>query len=330
MFRCLVRGLQFRGQAACAALVVICAFPASAGDVRGIIKGEWTPEMSPITVMGDAVVPPGETLTIAPGVSVQLVPGVSLRVEGTLLALATPIRPIRFQPATPMSPWRALEVVESGHAVLNACAILGGGSANPFENSGMLRVLGGSLALQGCRVSGSVSSGIYVRGGTLVSKASSYLHNGGSLPTDAAIHVVEGAVELGLGTQRNSIVNDTFYAIYNENLSPIQAPDTWWGSATGPQHPDNIPGLGSSVSDDVVFSGFSTTPPARRKGDVNGDGLVDGNDVALAAEASGGTVLLDPDAFSAADVYPSDAPDGQIDLLDVMTLSHASQGRIAL
>ncbi len=52
----------------------------------------------------------------------------------------------------------------------------------------------------------------------------------------------------------NNIIQNTDYAVYNQNTYFINAEYNWWGDLTGPYHPDSNPGgLGDTVSDYVDF-----------------------------------------------------------------------------
>ncbi len=63
---------------------------ANATDVSGSQSGRWTLAGSPYIVIGDAIIPKGQTLTIEAGVVVKFLGNYGLRVEGTLAAIGRP------------------------------------------------------------------------------------------------------------------------------------------------------------------------------------------------------------------------------------------------
>lgn len=316
--RAMVRGLLH----AVRVILLLAAVAASpkASEVFGDLGGVWSSDMDPVIVTGPSRVPPGGSLLIEPGIRVLLLPGAGIRVYGFLIAQGGVGQPVTFD-RTAQGCWDSVSVLPGGTAVMGTCVIRGGGESRGQPN-GMLRVDGGELNLYACDVSGSCTNGVLVKDGRFAAAASRFYDNGGLLPTDAGIHVVYGTVCLGVGPNRNSLTNGTFYGLYNEGLEPVYATDTWWGSPTGPQHSDNIDGVGASVSDDVVFDGFATHTPWPFQGDVNGDGQVAMDDVIAAARIAGGLEYATSGAASAADV----AADGEVNILDVTRLIRIVNG----
>ncbi|HEY3268441.1 MAG TPA: dockerin type I repeat-containing protein [Armatimonadota bacterium] len=298
-----------------AASCLIACVAARATDVSGDVFGRWTVFQNPIRVTADCRVPAGKTLEIGPGVSVQIAGDASITVDGDLLVWGINSRRTTFDKvAADAAPWRCVAVNSGGHASFTNASLRGGGAATALESTGMLRLDGGLASLNGCDVSGSASSGVFVNGGSLSASSTSFSGNGGAQPTDAAIHVVYGPVILSTGTACNSICNGV-WGIYNEDIVPVLAAGTWWGAANGPQNPENILGGGSSVSDDVTFDGFVTTAPHPGRGDVNADGAVDVKDALLALRAVGGM------QSATADILRADYNgDGAVDILDVVSL----------
>lgn len=297
-------------------LVLPLATSARALEVTGDISGRWNAADSPIVVTGDARLSPGRNLVIEPDVQVLLSPGVTLTIEGFLSALGTPNRPIRFEPRTSGQPWRSLSIHSTGQALMTSCLLRGGGMAGSAGLDAAIRVEGGYVNMMAGEVSGSASSGVLVIGGVFAASSTRFDGNGGAQPIDAGIHVVAGSVLLADQGNANSITNSVF-GLYNHDLIPVVARGTWWGSATGPQHHTNVPGLGVSVSDDVDFSGFITTDPHAAPGDVNRDGHITFLDAAIVLKAAGGLTALDPGAAALGDVHP----DGAIDLLDAQAIA---------
>lgn len=61
----------------------------------------------------------------------------------------------------------------------------------------------------------------------------------------------------------NCMVGNTSQSIFNYYNAPVlDATNSWWGTATGPTHASNPSGAGDSVSDNVQFTPWLTTPPS--------------------------------------------------------------------
>jgi hypothetical protein len=277
----------------------------------------WASNASPVVATADCRVPPGQTLVITEGVRVLMAPGASLIVEGSLVVLGLPAQPAVLTAAAPLvGPWKSLVVLNGGDARLSGAVISGGGAAGLTEINGAIHVQGGYLTLTNCEVSGSASNGIYAGGGSLDVESSRFRSNGGTRPTDAALHIAAGEVILGTGDAFNTIENSPF-GVYNETLLPVDARGAWWGSATGPQHASNLPGLGVSVSDDVLYDGFITQSPVLLPGDVNRDGRRDLQDVAALARIAGGMDAATPTQMQLGDLVA----DTRLDLQDAIALT---------
>jgi hypothetical protein len=288
-------------------------------EASGDVSGAWTADLSPIIVTADCRVAANTSLTVGPGVRILLAPNASLVVQGTLFAFGSPEEPCTIGAAAPLlGPWRSIVVPPSGAAYFDHCAVWGGGAADPTELSGEFSVQGGLLGLRNCAVSDSASNGVYVRGGGLHVAGSRFARNGGDRPTDAALHIVYGSVTLGDGGSANCIEESPF-GVYNENLVPVDARGIWWGSATGPQHADNLPGQGVPVSDDVLFGDFATVSPIAVSGDVNLDGQRDLQDVAALARLTAGIDESTPAQLATGDIVA----DGALDLQDAVALAQA-------
>lgn len=285
-----------------------------ARQVSGDVSGRWSIWDSPVVMLENARVAPGDFLTIEPGVQVLMGPGVTFAVDGSLTAVGTTDQPIRFDPSNTTAPWKAIAVGATGQAYLMRCEARGGGAAGPTDINGAIRVDGGVLELLYCNIIGSASSGALVNGGLFRSTASHFDRNGGALPIDAGIHVVTGNVTLTEDPAGNAITNSIF-GLYNHELRPVVARGVWWGSSGGPQHATNLPGHGVSVSDDVDFQGFATVNPFVTPGDVDRDGHVTLRDVAELLKVAGGLIESTPFHVEVGDANA----DGLIDLMDVQS-----------
>lgn len=83
------------------ALVFLSGFNSilPAAEVSGPQSGRWTAAASPYVVIGDIVIPAGQTLNIEPGVVVKFAGYYSLKVEGTLIAIGSADNRIVFTSA---------------------------------------------------------------------------------------------------------------------------------------------------------------------------------------------------------------------------------------
>ena len=310
-----------------ALILFTCGQPARCSTVSGDVSGDWTFLMNPVTATGDCHIPVGANLRIHAGVQMTFAPGASLIVDGALSAIGSDTFPVFLIPSgAAAGPWGSLVISPTGQAILTSCNVRGGGSAGPGDVTGMVRVLGPStvatqLALTKCEVSGSASSGVFIDGGSMITSRSRFFANGGDQPTDAAIHVVTGVAAFGTGPDANEIDNGVF-GVYNADVVPIDASGQWWGSAFGPQSPNNVPGLGSSVSDDVVFDNWIAIDPHPRSGDVDRDGMLTVSDVAMLLRVCGGMSSIDLATAKLGDVVPDHA----INLLDATRIARAAAG----
>jgi len=101
-------------------------------QLRGNIR--WTAARSPIRLSRDQQLVAGATLTIEPGVEVRLAPGVSFIDEGTLNALGTADRPIRFV-ANEGQRWEGLFGRPGSNISLEYTELRGGGAGGTLLTS---------------------------------------------------------------------------------------------------------------------------------------------------------------------------------------------------
>ncbi len=100
--------------------------------LRGNVR--WTTARSPIVLSRDQQLAAGATLIIEPGVEVRLAPGVSFFVEGTLYALGTADRPIRFI-ANEHQRWEGLFGRPGSNIALEYTELRGGGAGGTLLTS---------------------------------------------------------------------------------------------------------------------------------------------------------------------------------------------------
>lgn len=89
----------------------------------------WTANSGPHVLTSNVLVPPGVTLTIAPCAEVRVRPGFDLTVQGTLVAVGTPLQRISVRRDVAASPWDSIWVKSPGTAALSFLDLSGGGAA---------------------------------------------------------------------------------------------------------------------------------------------------------------------------------------------------------
>ncbi|MEP7189774.1 MAG: hypothetical protein ABI901_11350, partial [Roseiflexaceae bacterium] len=105
--------------------------PIPVDQLRGNIR--WTAARSPIRLLRDQQLVPGATLIIEPGVEVRLAPGVAFFVEGTLYAIGTAERPIRF--VNESQRWEGLFGRPGSNIALEYTELRGGGAGGTVLTS---------------------------------------------------------------------------------------------------------------------------------------------------------------------------------------------------
>ncbi|MGP1347821.1 MAG: right-handed parallel beta-helix repeat-containing protein [Phycisphaerales bacterium] len=172
--------------------------------------------------------------------------------------------------------------VSSGAASLVRCAIDGiGDSAN---DRAVQCAASGTAMLESCSLDDAVGYGIVHSGAALSVVCSSIENsaNDGILVTDSATEVVVRGSRFG---------GNATFAINETGAALVRACCNWWGSPSGPTTPANPGGAGAAIAGDVLFGAFSITPeacvPACPAGDVNGDGVVDSDDLGALLSAFG-------------------------------------------
>jgi len=136
-------------------------------QLRGNIR--WTAARSPIRLSRDQQLVPGATLIIEPGVEVRLAAGVSFFVEGTLYAVGTAARPIRF--VNEGQRWEGLFGRPGSNIALEYTELRGGGAGGTVltsesgnlvlhharinENGGHVQVIDSRLEMRDSEIAGN-------------------------------------------------------------------------------------------------------------------------------------------------------------------------------
>ena len=125
--------------------------------LRGNVR--WLTANSPVIIENDLLVSSGASLIIEPGVEVQIGKGASLVIDGSIVALATPDRPVRFTQIgggdDPRLRWESI-IGRAGSVIdLRNVLITGGGAGGT-----VLAIQSGRLSLQSARI---VNNGGHIR-----------------------------------------------------------------------------------------------------------------------------------------------------------------------
>ena len=121
-------------------------------DVSGNQSGTWTAAASPYRVIGEIVVPGGQTLIIEPGVEVNFQDHYKFTVNGYLEAIGTENDTIYFTTDIPTTGWGGLRVDSPDISQLSYCRIEFGKTAGeyPDMHGGGLALLGSDAVVSHC------------------------------------------------------------------------------------------------------------------------------------------------------------------------------------
>ncbi|MBZ0089702.1 MAG: hypothetical protein K8H90_04910 [Thermoanaerobaculia bacterium] len=122
----------------------------------------WTANASPHVLTSNVLVPVGVTLTVAPCAEVRVRPGFDLTVQGSLVAVGTPLQRIAFRRDDAALPWDSIWVESPGFAWLAFLDLSGGGAAGAAVLAEGVDTLPAAqpLRVDHLKVTGSTSYGI--------------------------------------------------------------------------------------------------------------------------------------------------------------------------
>ena len=134
------------------ALVLLPQLVFSQTDVSGNQSGAWTPSGSPYRVIGEIVVPGGQTLFIEPGVEVNFQGHYKFTVNGYLEAVGAENDTIYFTTDNPATGWGGIRISSSDISQLAYCRIEYGKTAGdyPDMHGGGLALLGSDAVVSHC------------------------------------------------------------------------------------------------------------------------------------------------------------------------------------
>jgi len=125
-------------------LVLIPQLAFSQTDVSGNQSGTWSAAASPYRVIGEIVVPGGQTLIIEPGVEINFQDHYMFTVDGYLEAVGAENDSIYFTTDMPATGWGGIRISSADISQLSYCRIEFGKTAGEFPD-----MHGGGLALLG-------------------------------------------------------------------------------------------------------------------------------------------------------------------------------------
>ena len=111
--------------------------------------------------------------------------------------------------------------------------------------------------------SASYGGGIHTQhGGTVTITNTMFLSNMATSGYGGAFHAISTEITTGtFSLNQSCVVDNSTTSVMNETPNPsVDATNTWWGTSDGPSGVG--PGSGDSVSTNVTFVPFLTTPPA--------------------------------------------------------------------
>lgn len=151
--------------------------------LRGSVR--WSIANSPVIIQRDLLISGGASLIIEPGVEVQIARGVSILVDGSIVALATPDRPVRFVQINsgddPRQRWESI-IGRSGSVIdLRNVFINGGGAGGT-----LIAMQSGRLSLQSARIVGN-GGHIRIDDSFVIIRDSEI--SGNRMPYDSAIEI---------------------------------------------------------------------------------------------------------------------------------------------
>ncbi len=202
----------------------------------------------------------GGQLTIEPGVTVLLEPAASFFATGgaRLIAEGLPDRPITFDRAIAGQDWYDIGfAVNSTRPRLEHCVIRGS----------ELGVLTQDLPvrLDSCLIEDNRIGAIATTFGTVVARKTRFDNNDVAVQTSIGAPPGFGAGNADLDglTNPNSFEGNGLAVEVLDPITPNRAvaPNNWWNSASGPQHPTNPAGTGELATGNAQVTPFRSTPP---------------------------------------------------------------------
>ena len=239
-----------------------------------------------VTIDSDYTIPAGETVTIVPGTHVKLASGVTLTIDGTLDAESPSYNyAIRFEEATPGSPWNAIQV-NGGNCKFSRCYFNGGtndvvldrNSGNSFDDCTFANASGDGLDIGGAGVSidsctfEDNQEGIYMFGSANASVTHSTISNNSGV----GLYLETGTIS---DFTNNAVENNGQYGIEIEGGTLYMGNGTGtYGIGTNPNSPNPNPTAGAG--DNNITGNCTSSGNAELYVDTNGRlyvGSVGGN-----------------------------------------------------
>lgn len=202
------------------------------GDMDGGVL-RWADTGLPYVVEQPSFV---NTLSIDPGVHVKFFPGVGLgwTLQFHFGGRGLPDAPIVFEPLIPDTIWGGLQFWDND--ILEYCEIRGADIAVWPFNSSVFYVNDCVFEKNTFGVNNSTGTATYVRNSQFRLNDYGYRTQG----TNGNF--------LAFENQPNTFAENTVAVRNDDDLTGFDAAFSWWGDATGPQHPDNPDGQGDAIT----------------------------------------------------------------------------------
>lgn len=249
---------------------------AGSGELDGVaVEGRISLDMTwpaeyplPRRVVNDLEVLDGAELTIEPGAEMVFDEYGGLYVNGTLHAVGTADRPIRFIPAWTTRAtvyWDGVLLDENSDlSRLGYCEIEYGGGRGSWHSRtwyANLALYKSSAEIFRCTIHHAKENGVKTY------NSSPIFSNNEVRDNVRGIYATGNEVFQVLNSE---IYNNSAYGLLNETGQVIYARYNWWGDASGPYHPSlNPDGLGNRVGDNVNFEFWLLEPETHRETAIN-------------------------------------------------------------
>ena len=179
-----------------------------------------------------------------------------LIVRGRLLAMGTVANPVILtsEENNGAGQWQGV-LFNGGTGQLNQTILRYGGAFGTNNLEVQLLPAGGEVRIQNSQLRESAGDGIYIRRDRVTLNCVRISENEGD-----GIEFASGVNAPIFAMSNSRIENNLGNGIRNNNTLQIDARNTWWGDASGPD--GSGPGVGDEVSGNVLFNPWLTTSPS--------------------------------------------------------------------